>query len=61
MNDAAVLICFATLAGSGARENSSEAFGIRTEQAYLDWIKRFICHSGKRPPNERARMRRGVF
>jgi hypothetical protein len=23
----------------------------RTEQAYLDWIKRFICHFDKRHPN----------
>ncbi|GAO36663.1 integrase [Sulfuricella sp. T08] len=27
-------------------------YSIRTEQAYLDWIKRFICHYGKRHPNE---------
>lgn len=26
-------------------------YSIRTEQAYLDWIKRFICHFDKRHPN----------
>lgn len=25
---------------------------IRTEQAYVDWIKRFILHHGKRHPRE---------
>ena len=25
---------------------------IRTEQAYLDWIKRYILHVGKQHPNE---------
>jgi len=27
-------------------------YSIRTEQAYLDWIRLFICHFGKRHPNE---------
>src|SRR5450830_885841 len=27
-------------------------YSIRTEQAYLDWIKRFILHLDKRHPNE---------
>ena len=27
-------------------------YSIRTEQAYLDWIKRFIRHFGKRHPSE---------
>jgi len=27
-------------------------FSIRNEQAYLAWIKQFICHFGKRHPNE---------
>jgi integron integrase len=27
-------------------------YSIRTEQAYLDWIKRFIRHSGKRHPRD---------
>ncbi len=26
-------------------------YSIRTEQAYLDWIKRFIRHFGKRHPH----------
>jgi hypothetical protein len=25
---------------------------IRTEQTYVDWIKRFICHFDKRPLSE---------
>ena len=27
-------------------------YSIRTEQAYLDWIKRFIRHFGKRHPRD---------
>ena len=27
-------------------------YSLRTEQAYLDWIKRFIRHFGKRHPRE---------
>ncbi len=27
-------------------------YSIRTEQAYVDWIKRFILHFDKRHPNE---------
>ena len=27
-------------------------YSLRTEQAYLDWIKRFILHFGKRHPRE---------
>lgn len=27
-------------------------YSIRTEQAYVDWIKRFILHSGKRQTRE---------
>lgn len=27
-------------------------YSIRTEQAYLDWIRRFIRHFGKRHPKE---------
>lgn len=30
----------------------SKCYSIRTEQAYLDWIKRFIRHFCKRYPNE---------
>jgi len=29
-------------------------YSIRTEQAYLDWIRRFICHFGKRHPGKRG-------
>lgn len=27
-------------------------YSLRTEQAYLDWIRRFILHHGKRHPDE---------
>jgi hypothetical protein len=27
-------------------------YSLRTEQAYLDWIKRFIRHFGKRHPRD---------
>src|SRR5450755_2160566 len=27
-------------------------YSIRTEQAYVDWIRRFILHSGKRHPRD---------
>src|SRR5450759_5138367 len=27
-------------------------YSIRTEQAYLDWIKRFVLHFGKRHPRD---------
>ncbi len=27
-------------------------YSIRTEQAYTDWIKRFILHFGKKHPRE---------
>ncbi|PYL72952.1 MAG: integron integrase, partial [Verrucomicrobia bacterium] len=29
-------------------------YSIRTEQAYVDWIKRFILFHGKRHPGEMA-------
>src|SRR5438445_10307793 len=29
-------------------------YSIRTEQAYVDWIKRFIIYHGKRHPGEMA-------
>jgi len=29
-------------------------YSIRTEQAYIDWIKRFILYHGKRHPAEMA-------
>src|SRR5206468_9488655 len=29
-------------------------FSIRTEQSYVDWIKRYILFHGKRHPNEMA-------
>jgi hypothetical protein len=30
-------------------------YSIRTEQAYLDWIKRFLRFHGKRSPQNRGR------
>jgi integron integrase len=32
----------------------SKHYSIRTEQAYIDWIKRFIIYHGKRHPGEMA-------
>jgi hypothetical protein len=29
-------------------------YSLRTEQAYLDWIRRFILFQGKRHPNDMA-------
>jgi len=34
---------------------------IRTEQAYVDWIKRFILHFGKRHPGEMGSREVGAF
>ncbi len=36
-------------------------YSIRTEQAYLDWIKRFILHFHKRHPNEMGAIEVEVF
>ncbi|MEQ1765975.1 MAG: phage integrase N-terminal SAM-like domain-containing protein [Methylotenera sp.] len=35
-------------------------YSIRTEQAYLDWIKRFILHFDKRHPNEMGAVELGT-
>lgn len=36
-------------------------YSIRTEQAYLDWIKRFILHFDKRHPSEMGAVEVEVF
>ena len=36
-------------------------YSIRTEQAYLDWIKRFILFHGKRHPNDMGENEIGAF
>ena len=36
-------------------------YSIRTEQAYLDWIKRYILHFGKQHPNEMGAVEVEVF
>jgi len=36
-------------------------YSIRTEQAYTDWIKRFILHFGKRHPREMGAAEVGQF
>ena len=36
-------------------------YAIRTEQAYLEWIKRFILFHGKRHPDEMGESEIGVF
>lgn len=52
MNDAAVLSASPRLLDQVRGKIRLKHYSIRTEQAYLDWIKRFICHFGKRHPNE---------
>ena len=36
-------------------------FSIRTEQTYVDWIKRYIFFHGKRHPNEMAEAKITTF
>jgi hypothetical protein len=36
-------------------------YSIRTEQAYIDWIKRFIIYHGKRHPGEMAEVEVSEF
>ena len=36
-------------------------YSICTEQAYLDWIKRFVLHFDKRHPNEMGAVEVEVF
>jgi hypothetical protein len=36
-------------------------YSIRTEQAYVDWIRRFILFHGKRHPNELGEAEVGRF
>jgi integrase len=38
-----------------------EHYSIRTEQAYIDWIKRFILYHGKRHPGEMAEQEVAAF
>lgn len=52
MTDAAVLSTSPRLLDQVRGKIRLKHYSIRTEQAYLDWIKRFICHFGKRHPNE---------
>lgn len=52
MNDAAVLSASPRLLDQVRGKIRLKHYSIRTEQAYLDWIKRFIFHFGKRHPNE---------
>lgn len=52
MTDAAVLSASPRLLDQVRGKIRLKHYSIRTEQANLDWIKRFICHFGKRHPNE---------
>ncbi len=52
MTDATVLSASPRLLDQVRGKIRLKHYSIRTEQAYLDWIKRFICHFGKRHPNE---------
>lgn len=36
-------------------------YSIRTEQAYLDWIKRFVLHFDKRHPAEMGCVKLRLF
>jgi hypothetical protein len=36
-------------------------YSIRTEQAYIDWIKRFIIYHGKRHPGEMSEQEAAEF
>lgn len=36
-------------------------YNIRTEQAYVDWIKRFVLHFGKRHPHDLGAAEVGQF
>src|SRR5512134_773407 len=42
----------AAAAGSGARGDPTTHYSVWTEQAYLQWIRRFILFHGKRHPRE---------
>jgi hypothetical protein len=37
---------------SGSRCDSGKHYSIRTEQSYVDWIKRFIIYHDKRHPSD---------
>ncbi|PWB59014.1 MAG: integron integrase [Nitrosomonadales bacterium] len=61
MTDAAVLSASPRLLDQVRGKIRLKHYSIRTEQAYLDWIKRFICHFGKRHPNEMGAREVEVF
>ena len=62
MTDAAVLSASPRLLDQVRGNMRLKHYSFRTEQAYLDWIKRFICHFCKRHPNEMgAREEGGVL
>ena len=52
MSDATVLSASPRLLDQVRGKIRVKHYSIRTEQAYLDWIKRFILHFGKRHPSE---------
>jgi len=54
MTDATVLLASLRLLEQVRGKIRLKHYSIRTEQAYLDLIKRFICHFDKRPPNGRG-------
>jgi len=61
MTDATVLSASPRLLDQVRGKIRLKHYSIRTEQAYLDWIKRFICHFGKRHPNEMGASEVEVF
>lgn len=61
MNDSAIISTAPRLLDQVRGKIRLKHYSIRTEQAYLDWIKRFICHFGKRHPNEMGAHEVEVF
>lgn len=52
MNGTTIMVTTPRLLDQARGEIRLKHYSIRTEQAYLDWINRFICHFGERHPNE---------
>ncbi len=61
MTDATILTASPRLLDQVRGKIRLKHYSIRTEQAYLDWIKRFIRHFGKRHPNEMGAHEVEVF
>ena len=42
---------------TGSGPDPAQTHSIRTEQAYVDWIRRFVLHHNKRHPRDMGRRR----